>query len=432
MPVCAVLGGQWGDEGKGKIIDFLAQDAVTVARFSGGNNAGHTVVNDYGTFKFQLIPSGMCWPDTVNIIGNGVVVDADVLLNEIEMAREAGLPGEIVVSDRAHLIMPYHILLDRLEEERRGKEAIGTTGRGIGPAYIDKVARRGVRVGELLDPESLMMRLPEVVKFQNRVITSLYDGDPIDVDTVIEKVQRWVLELAPYIQATEDMLAASIENGRNVILEGAQGALLDLDHGTYPFVTSSSPTAGGVQTGLGIGPLAIAGVTGVFKAYCTRVGEGPFPTELNGKTAERLRGGRSDVDGEFGTVTGRARRVGWFDTVAARHSIKVNGFDSMVITRLDTLDGWESFNICVAYELDGQRIDRFPMDAASLSRCKPIYEKVDGWTGSTSGTTDSQKLPAGARVFVARLEELLGVPAKVISTGPRRSQTILVQDIFPS
>ena len=431
MPICAILGGQWGDEGKGKIIDFLAEGAATVARFSGGNNAGHTVVNEYGEFRFQLVPSGMCWPNTVNIIGNGVVVDADVLLKEIEMVRDAGLPGEIVVSDRAHLIMPYHIELDRLEEKRRGKDAIGTTGRGIGPAYVDRVARRGIRVGEMLDPEELILRLPSLVEFQNETITKLYGGEPIEIDSVIEAIQRWASGLAPYIQPTEDILASAIDNDRNVILEGAQGALLDVDFGTYPYVTSSNSTAGGMLTGLGIGPLAFSGVTGVFKAYCTRVGEGPFPTEINGKVADRLRGDREDVDGEYGTVTGRPRRVGWFDSVAGRHSAKVNGIDSMIVTRLDTLDGWDSIKICVGYELDGRRIDRFPMDAAVLERCKPIYEEIDGWQGSTSGITNSDDLPLGAQAFVARLEDLLGVPTKVISTGPHRHETILVDDIFP-
>ena len=430
MPAYAVIGAHWGDEGKGKIIDVLAGDAVVVARYSGGNNAGHTVMNDYGTFKFHLVPCGVCWPDTVNIIGNGVVVDADVLLEEIDLVRDAGLPGEIVVSDRAHLIMPYHIALDRLEEERRAGDAIGTTGRGVGPAYVDKVGRLGLRVGELLDPEDLALRLPDIVKFKNEIITKIYGGDPIDFDTVFEKTQRWASELAPYIRRTEDILASALDNGRNVILEGAQGSLLDLDHGTYPYVTSSNPTVGGMLSGLGIGPSAFASVTGVFKAYCTRVGAGPFPTELDGEIADRMRGDRSDPVAEYGATTGRARRVGWFDSVAGRYSIKVNGIDSMIVTRLDTLDGWDSIKICVAYELDGRRIDRFPIDSVLLSRCKPIYEEIDGWEGSTSGMTDQDDLPAGARAYITRLEELLGVSANVISTGPRREETMVIDPII--
>ena len=283
MPAYAVIGAQWGDEGKGKIIDVLAENAAIIARYSGGNNAGHTVMNDAGTFKLHLVPSGICWPHAMNVIGNGVVVDPDVLLKEI---RENKLdPEHLAVSDRAHLIMPWHITLDKLEEERRGSTAIGTTGRGVGPAYVDKVSRQGLRVGELLDAEDLALRLPEIVNFKNEIITKVYRGTPIDIDTVLQKTNKWISELAPYIRPVENLIADALDSNHNVIVEGAQGALLDLDHGTYPYVTSSNPTVGGTLTGLGMGPKSYGGVAGVYKAYCTRVGAGPFPTEIEGEVA---------------------------------------------------------------------------------------------------------------------------------------------------
>ncbi len=426
MPAYAVIGAQWGDEGKGKIIDFLAANASVVARYSGGNNAGHTVINRFGTLKLHLVPSGICWPHTMNVIGNGVVVDPDVLVEEIEMAQRAGLKGKLGVSDRAHLIMPYHVTLDRLEERRRGRGAIGTTGRGVGPAYVDKVGRMGLRAGELLDPEDLSYRLPEIVSFKNEVITKVYGGEAVDVDEVFQKTKRWAAALGPHIIRSEDVIAEALRNGENVIMEGAQGALLDLDHGTYPYVTSSNPTVGGTLTGTGIGPRSFGGVAGVFKAYCTRVGAGPFPTELEDETGELIR----DKAGEFGATTGRPRRCGWFDAVAGRYSVRVNGFDSMIITRLDILDGFKSIKVCTAYELDGKQIDRFPIDPVLLDRCKPVYEEIPGWQGSSSGLTDAGKLPSGAHAFVQRLEQLLGIPASIISTGPRREEAIVLRPLM--
>jgi adenylosuccinate synthase len=423
-----VLGAQWGDEGKGKVIDFLAENASVVARYSGGNNAGHTVMNEYGTFKFHLVPSGVCWPHTQNVIGNGVVVDPDVLLDEIKMVQGAGLPGNVSVSDRAHVIMPYHVALDRLEEKRRGKDAIGTTGRGVGPAYVDKIGRQGIRIGELLNPEDLSMRLPDIIRFKNELITKIYNSDPVNEKEVFEKTKRWASELLPYVKRGEDIVADALEAGENIILEGAQGALLDLDHGTYPYVTSSNPTVGGMLTGLGIGPRAFAGVTGVFKAYCTRVGAGPFPTELNEEDADRIR--NAGPVGEFGATTGRARRIGWFDAVAGKYSVRVNGMDSMVLTRLDILDGWDTIKICVAYEIDGVRTDRFPIESVLLGRSKPVYEELQGWDGSTSGITRPEQLPAGAKAYVQRLEELLGIKARLISTGPTRSESLLIEPII--
>ncbi|HIF71711.1 MAG TPA: adenylosuccinate synthase [Dehalococcoidia bacterium] len=424
MPAYAVIGAQWGDEGKGKIIDFLAENAAIIARYSGGNNAGHTVINDAGTFKLHLVPSGICWPHTMNVIGNGVVVDPDILLKEI---NENNLdPSRLAVSDRAHLIMPYHITLDNLEEERRGDAKLGTTGRGVGPAYVDKVSRQGLRVGELLDPEDLALRLPDIIAFKNEIITKIYGGKPIELEEVFEKTKLWATELAPYIQPVENQIAEALENDGKVIVEGAQGALLDLDHGTYPFVTSSNPTVGGTLTGLGMGPRSYGGVGGVFKAYCTRVGAGPFPTEIHGAEGDAIR----EQAGEFGVTTGRARRIGWFDAVAGRYSARVNGFDAMIITKLDILDGWDEIKVCVAYEIDGVRTEQFPVDAAMLDRAKPIYEIHPGWTESTRSITEESQLNDGARAYIRRLEELVGVKTKILSTGPRREETLVLEDFL--
>jgi adenylosuccinate synthase len=425
MPAYAVIGAQWGDEGKGKIIDFLAEKAAIIARYSGGNNAGHTVINNAGTFKLHLVPSGICWPHTMNVIGNGVVVDPDVLLKEI---NENDLdPSRLAVSDRAHLIMPYHVRLDQLQEERRGDAKLGTTGRGVGPAYVDKVDRQGLRVGELLDPEDLALRLPEIVAFKNEIITKIYGGEPIELDAVFEKTHIWATELAPYIRPVENLIADTLESDGKVIIEGAQGTLLDLDHGTYPYVTSSNPTVGGTLTGLGMGPRAFGGVAGVYKAYCTRVGTGPFPTELLGEEGERIRKQAGD---EVGVTTGRPRRIGWFDGVAGRYSARVNGFDAMIITKLDILDGWDEIKVCVAYEIDGVRTEQFPIDAAALERAIPIYESVPGWTESTRAITEADQLNDCARGYIKRLEELVGVPTKILSTGPRREETLVLEDFL--
>ena len=425
MPAYAVIGGQWGDEGKGKIIDYLARDASAVARYSGGNNAGHTVMNDAGTFKLHLVPSGICWPHVTNIIGNGVVVDPDVLLGEI---NELNLtPEKLVVSDRAHLIFPYHIKLDKLEEARRGDDAIGTTGRGVGPAYLDKVNRTGLRAGELLDPEDLALRLPAIVDFKNEVLTKIYGADPVDIEDIFEASRRWATELGPYIKPAEYFVAEVLEAGENLILEGAQGALLDLDHGSYPYVTSSNSTVGGALSGLGIGPRAFAGVAGVFKAYTTRVGAGPFPTELLDDVGEKIR----TIGKEIGTTTGRARRVGWFDGVAGRYSAKVNGFDTLIITKLDILDGFDTVKVCVAYEIDGERTENFPIDSALLARSKPIYEELPGWSGSTAGITRPEDIPANAMAYIRFIEDILGVKASIISSGPRREETVVLKDIIP-
>lgn len=431
MPAYAVLGGHWGDEGKGKIIDFLSRDADVVARFSGGNNAGHTVLNEQGKFSFHLIPCGVFWPQATNVIGNGVVVDPDVLLDEIDGLRERGIDisRRLVLSERAHLIMPYHVVLDSFAEAARGSGALGTTGKGVGPAYSDKASRTGFRAADLLDLDSLFVRLEHTLEHTNAIITKVYGGQPIVLDRVFDKCRKWAERLSSVIGPAEWIVHEALESGRSMIMEGAQGALLDLDHGTFPFVTSSNPTIGGACVGLGIHPRYIAGITGVFKAYCTRVGSGPFPTELEDETGEKIR----ELAQEFGATTGRPRRVGWFDAVAARYSALVNGYTSAVVTRLDVLDGFNSVKICTAYELDdGKIIKDFPGGVANLERCRPIYEEHPGWDTPTASATEFQSLPAEAMAYVSRLEELIGCPIALISTGPQRDETIMVHSVIQS
>ena len=428
MVVCAVLGAQWGDEGKGKIVDFLAENAHVTARFSGGNNAGHTVMNPKGTFKLHLVPAGIFWPDCVGVIGNGAVVAPDALIDEIDGLKERGvdLHGRLIVSDRAHLVMPYHVKLDELAEAAKGDRAIGTTGRGIGPAYTDKAARTGIRAADLADLNVLYPRLENVLNYHNSIIKNIYESEPLDLEYIYGMCEIWSKELEPFIGPAEHVVYDAIGNGKTVILEGAQGAMLDLDHGTYPYVTSSHPTVGGACTGLGILPKQIDSVLGVFKAYSTRVGAGPFVTELIGGPGDRIR----DLAQEFGTTTGRPRRVGWFDSVVARYSARVNGYTSMVLTRLDVLDRFNPINICVAYELDGRRVSDFPGSAAMLERCSPIYEEVPGWDGPTAGVTKLDDLPTGARFYIDRLEDLVGLPIDIISTGPLRHETIAVRNVI--
>ena len=427
MPVCAVLGGQWGDEGKGKIVDVLAEKAHVVARFSGGNNAGHTVKNSDGTFKLHLIPSGIFWPQGIAVIGNGVVVDPDALLIEINGLKDRGidLDGRLLVSDRCHLVMPYHIVLDELAEEARGNQAMGTTGKGIGPSYTDKAARIGIRAVDLFDLDSLYPRLSRVMNHHNAIIEKVYDGSPVPIEDVFERCGKWATELKEYIGAVEHVVYDAVGAGKTVLLEGAQGMMLDLDHGTYPYVTSSHPTIGGASTGLGLLPRHFNSILGVFKAYSTRVGSGPFLTELFDETGEFIR----ELAQEFGTTTGRPRRVGWFDSVVARYSARVNGYTSLVLTRLDVLDGLDSIKICVAYELDGKRVEDFPGNAAILERCKPIYEDFPGWDSPTFGVTDINDLPQGALSYVKRLEELTGLSIDIISTGPFRNETIMERPV---
>ncbi len=427
MPVIAVLGAQWGDEGKGKVVDLLAEKAQMVVRFSGGDNAGHTVINPYGEFALHLIPSGIFSSLAVCIIGNGVVINPAVLIDEIDQLNQRGVDtSRLFISDRAHLIMPYHILLDGLEEESRGGKAIGTTRKGIGPAFADKVARLGIRTGDLLDKEVLMERLRTILDYKNTILTKVYNVSPLSLDEVYSQYCQYGERLAPYIRETTIMLEEALNREELVILEGAQGALLDPDFGTYPYTTSSSPLAGGGCLGAGLGPTRISRVLGVFKAYCTRVGGGPMPTELKDGAGDLIR----EQAHEYGTTTGRPRRCGWFDAVAARFSNRINGFTGAAITRLDILDTFPSLKICVGYKVDGQTIDYFSSNIATLEKCQPIYEELPGWQAPTSHIREYEQLPVEAQQYISRLEELVFCPINIISVGAGREQTIMKMPIL--
>jgi len=421
MPVIAILGAQWGDEGKGKVVDMLAQKARMVVRFSGGNNAGHSVVNPHGEFKLHLIPSGIFNAEVACIIGNGVVINPEVLIGEIDNLNERGVSTDnLFISDRAHLIMPYHLLLDGLEEKARGGRAIGTTLKGIGPVFADKTARLGVRVGDLLDKEALRERLSALIDYKNIILTKVYGAKPLSLDEVYKQYCQYGERLTSHIRETTIMVDEAVNSGELVILEGAQGALLDPDFGTYPYTTSSSPLAAGACLGAGLGPTKLDRAVGVYKAYCTRVGGGPMPTELHDETAELIR----ERAHEYGTTTGRARRCGWLDAVAARFTSRINGLTGAVITRLDILDALPSLKICFGYELDGKKIDYFPASIAALARCKPVYEELPGWQTDTTNIRDFDQLPEAARHYVARIEELISCPVNLISVGAGREQSI--------
>ena len=421
MAIVTIIGGQWGDEGKGKIIDHLAKNADLVARYSGGNNAGHTIENDYGKFALHLVPCGVGWEGTINLIGSGTVIDPDVLIDELELISKNSLPGEIFISEKAHMIMPYHIKLDQAEENDRGSEAVGTTGRGIGPAYSDKISRNGIRIGDLKDIDLLQKKISKNLNFKNKILREIYEIEEISEKEIFEKIDNWQNKLSKYIANTEEIIHRNIEEKKFILLEGAQGALLDIDHGTYPYVTSSNSISGGSLTGLGIGAKEIDKVMGVFKAFTTRVGEGPFPTEIFGENAEKIR----EIAGEFGATTGRPRRIGWFDAVAAKYSTKINGLDSIVITKLDILDHFEKIKVCTAYEYKGKKLDFFPTDPEILSNIKPIYEEFEGWDESTYNLDSYEKINEIAKVFISKLENILDVPIDVISTGPSRNATII-------
>ena len=421
MTIVTIIGGQWGDEGKGKIIDHLAKNADLVARYSGGNNAGHTIENDYGKFALHLVPCGVGWEGTINLIGSGTVIDPDVLIDELELISKNSLPGEIFISEKAHMIMPYHIKLDQAEENFRGSKAVGTTGRGIGPAYSDKVSRNGIRIGDLKDVDSLQKKISGNLKFKNKILREIYETEEISEKEIFEKIDNWHNKLSKYIANTEQIIHRNIEEKKSILLEGAQGALLDIDHGTYPYVTSSNSISGGSLTGLGIGAKEIDKVMGVFKAFTTRVGEGPFPTEIFGENAENIR----EIAGEFGATTGRPRRIGWFDAVAAKYSTKINGLNSIVITKLDILDHFEKIRVCTAYEYKGEKLDFFPTDPEILSNVKPIYEEFEGWDESTYNLDSYEKINEIAKLFISKLENILDVPIDVISTGPSRNATII-------
>ena len=426
MPAFAVIGAQWGDEGKGKIIDYLAGDVDAVVRYAGGNNAGHTVVNQKGKFELHLIPSGICWPGVYGIIGNGVVVNPDVMRGEMDGLAARGIDvSNVLISERAHVIMPYHIIQDRLEEEAKGAGAIGTTGQGVGPTYVDKVGRVGIRVGDVLEMDTLAPKLEQALAFKNKLFSQVYGAEKVKPAEILAKCEEWSGWMAPHVHPTEQLVQDMMDEGKKVLLEGAQGTLLDVDHGSYPFVTSSSPSIGGACTGLGLSPQSIAGVLGVFKAYSTRVGSGPMPSELEGTEADYLR----EKAQEYGTTTGRARRVGWFDAVAGRYSVQVNGFTGLVLTRLDILDGFPSVKICVGYRLEGRDLDRFPSNTSRLAQCEPVYEEMSGWDSPTASATSMEQLPAAAVAYMKRIEELVGCRVQIVSTGASREETILREPV---
>jgi len=420
----AILGAQWGDEGKGKIVDLLTPHFSIVARYQGGHNAGHTVYVNGKKFVLRLIPSGILHPGVVCVIGNGVVVDPKALLAEVDELIAAGIDvdSRIVVSDKAHLILPYHRDLDLLSEARRGERKIGTTSRGIGPAYEDKIARRGIRAGDLADASALEQNVRANVEARNRLV----QDTTMDAREVLAELAKHAARLTPWVRDISLMLSEAMKEGQSILFEGAQGTLLDIDHGTYPYVTSSNATIGGVCTGLGLPPKAIGAVLGVVKAYTTRVGEGPFPTELTGTMGNLLR----DSGNEYGAVTGRPRRCGWYDAVAVRYSARINGLDALALTKLDVLDGLDTLDICTAYKCGDRTLTDFPSDLSQLARCTPVYESMPGWKSPTKGCRTFQDLPDAARKYIARLEEVSGVKAGIVSTGSERDDTILRKEII--
>ncbi len=423
MPAIVLIGAQWGDEGKGKVTDLLGERVQYVVRYQGGNNAGHTVVLPDGRkFALHLLPSGVLTPGCVPVIGNGVVVDPKVLLTEIDGLTERGISCDnLLVSADAHLIMPHHRALDRVVERYLGSARSGTTGRGIGPAYGDKVARTGIRVQDLLDPGILRQKLDLVLREKNQILFKVYNRKAIDVDAVVEEYLAYAERLRPYISDTRLELSKALERGDTVLLEGAQATLLDVDHGTYPFVTSSNPTAGGACVGSGVPPTRISQVIGVIKAYTTRVGSGPFPTELFDDNGAHL----SKVGAEFGTTTGRARRCGWFDAVVARYAVRVNGITDLVVTKLDVLSGLEKVPICVGYEIDGKIVEEMPMTQTAFHHAKPVYEQLDGWWEDISKCRSEEDLPDNARRYVDRIEQLAGTRVSVVGVGPARDDNVI-------
>lgn len=430
MPVVTVIGAQWGDEGKGHIVDMLAERARLVVRYGGGNNAGHTVVNTLGDFKLHVVPSGIFDPSIVNVIGTGVVIDPAKLIDEINGLQKAGVnTDKLFISDRAHVVMPYHIQLDQLEEQRRGDNKIGTTGRGIGPTYADKMARISIRMGDLMDEETLLSRLQQALDFKNRLLTQLYGAPPISLHETFLQYMNYGNRLERHVADTFPIIQRAIGKNLPILLEGAQGALLDIDHGTYPYVTSSPPGTAGAAQGSGIAPTHMSTVLGVYKAYITRVGSGPFPTEEHGAEADVLRQ-MGTPWAEVGTTTGRLRRVGWFDAVMARYAAQVNGIDTIAITKLDVLDTLPSIKVCIGYRRNDTELDYPPANLRVLEKLEPIYEELPGWQTPTTGARKFNDLPAEARAYVARLCELIGVRLGLISIGPARDQVIEINSVF--
>lgn len=425
MANVVVVGAQWGDEGKGKITDLLSKSADVVVRYQGGVNAGHTVVVKDQVFKLHLIPSGILYPDTECIIGCGTVIDPKVLIAELDQIEALNVSTKnLLISETAHVTMPYHRLIDQASEERRGTHKIGTTGRGIGPTYADKSERTGIRVIDLMDSDLLRAKLRWTVEYKNVILEKLYELPPLDPKAVIDEYLGYAERLRPHVVDSSLKIYDAIKRKRNILFEGAQGTLLDLDHGTYPYVTSSNPVAGGACVGTGVGPTMIDRVIGVAKAYTTRVGEGPFPTELHGTMGELL----CDRGAEFGTTTGRKRRCGWFDAVIGRYAVRINGLDCLAITKLDVLDELEEIKVCVAYEVDGERCHDFPSNSQNFARCQPIYETVPGWKQSTADCRSLEDLPQEALNYLKFLAELMEVPIAIVSLGASRDQTIIVED----
>ena len=427
MATAMVLGTQWGDEGKGKIVDYLAQKADVVIRSQGGNNAGHTVVADGQSFALRLLPSGILFSEKTCIIGNGVVVNPEVLLEEIDgMVKKGVTISKLEVSTRAHVIMPYHIRIDEEDEKLRGDDKIGTTKNGIGPCYADKINRVGIRIGDLMDRDVFYQKLKTNLELKNRLFATYYNCEDFDFEEIFTKYTVLAERIRPYVKDTEYSANQYIKEGKKVLFEGAQATMLDLDHGTYPFVTSSNPTAGGACVGSGVGPRMMSNIIGVVKAYTTRVGAGPFPAEQSNKIGEYLR----ETGHEFGTVTGRSRRCGWFDSVVVRYAAMLNSLDYLAITRLDILDGLDTINICKGYMYKGIELKEYPESLNILQDVEPVYEELPGWKTDISGCKSYDELPENARYYVERISQLVGVPLGIVSVGPDRSQTIVLHDVF--
>lgn len=427
MATAMVLGTQWGDEGKGKIVDYLAQKADVVIRSQGGNNAGHTVVADGQSFALRLLPSGILFSEKTCIIGNGVVVNPEVLLEEIDgMVKKGVTISKLEVSTRAHVIMPYHIRIDEEDEKLRGDDKIGTTKNGIGPCYADKINRVGIRIGDLMDRDVFYQKLKTNLELKNRLFATYYNCEGFDFEEIFTKYTALAERIRPYVKDTEYSANQYIKEGKKVLFEGAQATMLDLDHGTYPFVTSSNPTAGGACVGSGVGPRMMSNIIGVVKAYTTRVGAGPFPAEQSNKIGEYLR----ETGHEFGTVTGRSRRCGWFDSVVVRYAAMLNSLDYLAITRLDILDGLDTINICKGYMYKGIELKEYPESLNILQDVEPVYEELPGWKTDISGCKSYDELPENARYYVERISQLVEVPLGIVSVGPDRSQTIVLHDVF--
>ena len=421
MSATALVGAQWGDEGKGKTIDILASKADMVVRAMGGSNAGHTVVTDGVTYKLHLIPSGILYPGTVCVIGNGTVISPSVILKEIQGLKDHGIKTDnLRIDARAHVILPYHVAMDELSEQSLGKSGIGTTKNGIGPCYMDKAERTGIRMRDLIEPEVFRKKLVRNVAVKNKILGALYGMKPMDANEIFDEYAKYAKLLAPYVCDTSVLVYDAIKAGKKVLFEGAQGALLDLDVGTYPFVTSSHPTSGGFCVGAGVGPTLIDEVVGVCKSYTTRVGKGPFPTELEDEMGEHIR--RTGF--EYGTTTGRPRRCGWLDTVILRFAVRVNGITALAVNKLDTLTGIDKIKVCVAYTKNGERIENFPTDISDLEGCEPVYVEADGWKENIESARSYDDLPAAAKAYIELIERETGVPVKMIGVGPDREQNI--------